>query len=172
MPSKNDRVKEGRSRISVIIDDTIVHVLDEMGKLERRSRAQIINLLLLDSLDRRGFSPEIIQNDQARRGEIEDWQARGIGSFISFHEENIRKDRHDILTWYYQHHITIFDEANNVIGHISRPDAKELGIVEGLWDEDKIMLPYDYDGPLLGYCNENPDPDHPSRKMHDEEDEY
>ena len=59
MATGNDRVKEGRSRIALLMDDDQLAAIDGIAAIIGTSRSQIIQLLVKEGLQRREFYDEL-----------------------------------------------------------------------------------------------------------------
>ena len=81
MPKQRDRVKDGRSRLNLIIDDNLLEAIDGIAQIEGTSRSHIVYFLIADGLRNRGYDPDLGKYPDFTKFWLECMAARPKGAF-------------------------------------------------------------------------------------------
>lgn len=81
MPKQRDRVKDGRSRLNLIIDDNLLEAIDGIAQIEGTSRSHIVYFLIADGLRKREYDPDLGKHPDFTKFWLECMAARPKGAF-------------------------------------------------------------------------------------------
>lgn len=122
MGANKDRVKEGRSRIGMLIDDDLLDVIDFAADLEQVSRSNVLQTLIIDALHEREYYQDLRKYPKYREYWKRCMAERGKGAIF---EGPIELE---------------YPTENGDITLRDYEDAFEDGIIENFYRHDEEML--------------------------------
>lgn len=114
---KEDRVKEGRTRIGLIMDDDILKAVDMLAQHEGESRAKMLNVLILNSLRECGYDDMMRKYQEAFEYWARIWSTRPSG-FL---------EKSKLFPWVEQEELDCNCDPDNYADHEWREEMLRIG---------------------------------------------